>query len=201
MTGTGREQPAMDDLASVQNMSFSLDLAQLLDYLPSSLLARLAALRSAAPPASPTTLDLDSLSPSTISDLMATPEWSSPLPLVSTPLASAKPKLPSAGDRSLLFGPLGFFTSGYMLGLFLMASPAFFILPLLCLTRYRPLFCTGYITSLFLLGCLADMRSGVEGCIRVAQLCSFESTIPYFPSTSHAHILDLSYSFQLSTAC
>ncbi|KAF7778510.1 hypothetical protein Agabi119p4_2855 [Agaricus bisporus var. burnettii] len=110
----------MDELPFVHNSSFSLNLTQILDYLPNKFLARFLALR-AKPTASPTTLDLDSLSPSTISDLMATPEWSTPLSLVSAPQASPKSKLLGTGERSLLFGPLGFFTSGYMLGLFLMA--------------------------------------------------------------------------------
>ncbi|KAF7783318.1 hypothetical protein Agabi119p4_2694 [Agaricus bisporus var. burnettii] len=101
----------------------------------------------AKPTASPTTLDLDSLSPSTISDLMATPEWSTPLSPVSAPQASPKSKLLGGGKRSLLFGPLGFFTSGYMLGLFLMASPfVFHHFLTFFLIQCRHSFCTDYIT-------------------------------------------------------
>lgn len=180
----------MDELPFVHNSSFSLNFTQILDYLPNKFLARFLALR-AKPMASPTTLDLDSLSPSTISDLMATPEWSTPLSLVSAPQASPKSKLLGAGERSLLFGPLGFFTSGYMLGLFIMASPFVFHLSFtFFLIKCRHSFCTDYITPLFLLGCPGDMLLGVEGCIQVAPLSSSESTTLYFLSTFLAHTHD-----------
>lgn len=114
----------MDDLpSSLHNISFGLNFTHILDYLPNKLLARF--IFRSKPPASPTVLDLETLPPPTISDFMATNDWETPLALVSKSQAAAKTKLPTADERSLLLGPLGFFTSGYMLGLFLMVSPLF----------------------------------------------------------------------------
>ncbi|KAF9444751.1 hypothetical protein P691DRAFT_711400 [Macrolepiota fuliginosa MF-IS2] len=112
----------MDDLPSLHNISFSLNLTSILDLLPSRLLARL--MFRSKPAASPTQLNLDTLSPPTISDFIATNDWETPLALVTkSQTGGAKTKLgsSSADERSLLLGPLGFFTSGYMLALFLMA--------------------------------------------------------------------------------
>lgn len=114
---------AMDDLPSLHNISFGLNLTSILDYLPSKLLARF--MFRSKPAASPTELDLGTLPPSTISDFMATNDWETPLALAAKPqTGGSKTKFTAshADERSLLLGPLGFFTSGYMLGLFLMVS-------------------------------------------------------------------------------
>ncbi|KAJ3573774.1 hypothetical protein NP233_g2208 [Leucocoprinus birnbaumii] len=113
----------MDDLPSLHNISFGLNLTSILDYLPSKFLSRfMYKFKQSA--ASPTELDLASLPPPTISDLLATTtDWDAVLPeITKAPAAGGKTKLSSSSEeRSLLLGPLGFFTSGYMLGLFLMA--------------------------------------------------------------------------------
>jgi hypothetical protein len=112
----------MDDLPSLYNISLGLNLTSILDYLPSKLLARFM-FRSKPTAASPTEFGVGDLPPPTISDFMAANNWEAPLALATkAPSSGPKTKLSMSDDRSLLLGPLGFFTSGYMLGLFLMVS-------------------------------------------------------------------------------
>jgi hypothetical protein len=127
----------MDDLPSLHyNISFGLNLTTILDYLPSKLLARfMYKFKHSA--ASPTELDLSALPPPTISDLLATAvnNLDAALPeITKAPGVAGKTKLSGAPaeERSILLGPLGFFTSGYLLGLFLMVS----------LPQPRPLECS-----------------------------------------------------------
>ncbi|KXN91484.1 Protein ASI3 [Leucoagaricus sp. SymC.cos] len=114
----------MDDLPSLHNISFALNFTAFFDFLPNKLLSRLV-YKFKHKVASPTELDLGTIPPPTLSDLLATTDdWHSALPLVTkTPTSGGKAKLggQSVDERSLLLGPLGFFTSGYMLVLFLMA--------------------------------------------------------------------------------
>lgn len=112
----------MDDLPSLYNISLGLNLTSILDYLPSKLLARFM-FRFKPTAASPTEFNLGDLPPPTISDFITNNEWDAPLALATkAPSSGAKTKLSMSEERSLLMGPLGFFTSGYMLGLFLMVK-------------------------------------------------------------------------------